>query len=103
MSQDIEYFCLHCLACQSCRYPVPNKRASLQPNVVVRTFEKVAIDIIELPPTSKGYCYVLVVMDYFTKYVNLYALPDQRATTIARCLYIHHHGFPEAIHTDQGH
>lgn len=44
-------------------------------------------------------------MDYFTKYLNLYALPDQRATTVAKCLfedYISHHGVPQSLHTDQG-
>lgn len=44
-------------------------------------------------------------MDCFTKYLNLYALPDQRATTVAKGLfeaYISHHGVPQGLHTDQG-
>uniref|UniRef100_A0A8C2Z9W3 Integrase catalytic domain-containing protein n=1 Tax=Cyclopterus lumpus TaxID=8103 RepID=A0A8C2Z9W3_CYCLU len=57
-----------------------------------------------LPLTRCGHRYVLVVMDYFTKYLNLYALSDQRATTVAKCLfedYISHHGVPQSLHTDQ--
>ncbi|XP_037396199.1 uncharacterized protein LOC119263809 [Pygocentrus nattereri] len=44
-------------------------------------------------------------MDYFTRYINLFPLKDQRAITVAQCIfeeYIRHHGIPETIHTDQG-
>ncbi|KAL0150681.1 hypothetical protein M9458_053985, partial [Cirrhinus mrigala] len=59
----------------------------------------------ELPIICKGNHYVLVVMDYFTKYLNLYALANQRATTVAKCLfedYVSQHGVPQSLHTDQG-
>uniref|UniRef100_H3B522 Gypsy retrotransposon integrase-like protein 1 n=1 Tax=Latimeria chalumnae TaxID=7897 RepID=H3B522_LATCH len=70
-----------------------------------KPFQKVAADILELPITSCNNCYVLVVQDYFTKYVNLFALPDQRTMTVAKYLfenYIREHGIPESLHTDQG-
>ena len=54
---------------------------------VERPFQRVAADILELPVTSKGNRSVLVVEDYFTKFVNLYAIPDQKATTVAECLF----------------
>ena len=60
-------------------------------NTIVATepFQKVAADTLELPITSRGNRYVLVVQDYFSKYVNLYAIPDQRATTVQNvCLKI---------------
>ena len=63
-------------------------------------FQRVATDILELPMTSKGNRYVLVVEDYFTKFVNLYALPNQTAQSVAQCLfedYVLVHGIPEAI------
>lgn len=77
----------------------------MQNIVTSRPFEKIAADLTELPLTRRGNRYVLVVMDYFTKYLNLYAPPDQRATTVAKCLfedYISHHGVPQGLHTDQG-
>ncbi len=49
---------------------------------------------------------MLVVEDYFTKFVNLYPLPNQSAQTVAHCLfddYVLFHGIPETLHTDQGH
>lgn len=73
--------------------------------VTSKPFEKIAADPTELPLTCRGNRYVLVVMDYFTKYLNLYALPDQRATAVARCLFedgISHHGVPHSLHIDQG-
>ena len=67
--------------------------------------KKIAADLTELPITAQGNRYVLVIMDYFTRYVNLFPLKDQRATTVAKCVfedYIRQHGIPESIHTDQG-
>ena len=72
---------------------------------VTRPLERVAADIVEFPLTTKGNRYVLVVEDYFTKFVNLYSLPNQTAQTVARCLfedYVLVHGVPERLHTDQG-
>ena len=62
-------------------------------------------DILELPVTSKENRYVLVVEDYFWKFLNLYALPNQTAQSVAQCLfedYVLVHGIPEVIHSDQG-
>ena len=105
MRRDITDFCSRCPSCQARRNPVPALRAPLQPIPSTRPFERIAADLTELPTTSRGNRYVLVVMDYFTKYVNLFPLPDQKATTVAKCLfdgYIRQHGIPESIHTDQG-
>uniref|UniRef100_A0A3Q2EA21 Integrase catalytic domain-containing protein n=1 Tax=Cyprinodon variegatus TaxID=28743 RepID=A0A3Q2EA21_CYPVA len=48
---------------------------------------------------------VALVEDYFTKFVSLYALPNQTAPSVARCLfedYVLVHGVPEILHSDQG-
>uniref|UniRef100_A0A3Q3K986 Integrase catalytic domain-containing protein n=1 Tax=Monopterus albus TaxID=43700 RepID=A0A3Q3K986_MONAL len=81
------------------------------PAVWIPGCERVAMDILELPVTSKGNRYVLVVQDYFTKFVNLYPLHShsqithQSAQTFAHCLledYVLLHGVPETVHSDQG-
>uniref|UniRef100_A0A3Q0R2N1 Integrase catalytic domain-containing protein n=1 Tax=Amphilophus citrinellus TaxID=61819 RepID=A0A3Q0R2N1_AMPCI len=105
MTRDITKFCAECLPCQTRSSPTPHERAPLQPIQAERPFQKVAADITELPVTSHGNRYVLVIMDYFTRYVNFFPLKDQRATTVAKCIfedYIRQHGLPESIHTDQG-
>lgn len=105
MFGDIQQWCEQCVPCQTRRAPVPRHRAPMGGVQASRPFQRVATDILELPMTSKGSRYVLVVEDYFTKFVNLYALPNQTAQSVAQCLfddYVLLHGIPEALHSDQG-
>ncbi|KAI5085636.1 hypothetical protein C0J45_2212, partial [Silurus meridionalis] len=102
---DIKAWCEQCKACQTQRSPVPAHRAPMGGSQSVRLFERVAMDILELPATSKGNRYGLVVEDYFTKFINLYALPNQSAQTVTKCLfeyYVLPNGVPETLHLDQG-
>lgn len=105
MRRDITDFCTRCVQCQERRNPTPTLKAPLQPIPSSRPFQRIAADLTELPLTANGNRYVLVVMDYFTKYVNLFPLPDQKACTVADCLFdkfVRQHGIPESLHTDQG-
>ena len=56
------------------------------------------------PTNRSGNKYVLVVTEYLTKWVECWALRDQKAETIARSFeqYVARHGVPEAVLTDQG-
>ena len=105
MRRDITEFCTRCLPCQVRRAPVPALRAPLQPITSSRPFQRVGVDITEMPLTPRGNRYILVVEDYFTKYINLYPLANQTAIAVADCLFdkfICQHGLPESIHSDQG-
>uniref|UniRef100_A0A8C2IA21 Gypsy retrotransposon integrase-like protein 1 n=1 Tax=Cyprinus carpio TaxID=7962 RepID=A0A8C2IA21_CYPCA len=105
MFKDIKMWCEQCTTCQTRHKPVPIHQAPMGGSLTTRPFERVAMDILELPITTKGNRYVLVVKDYFTKFVNLYALFYQSAQTVAHCLfedYILIHGIPESLHSDQG-
>lgn len=87
------------------RKPNPPYRAPLINFVPSEPLQLVFADITELPMTSKGNRYILVIIDHFTKYVNMYAMPDQTALTVAKIIfekYVTQHGIPERIHTDQG-
>lgn len=93
---------------QACESRIPQTSHQQAPVHNINTsmpFEKIAADLTELPVTQKGNRYVLVVMDYFTKYLNLYAVADQHVPTIAKCLfedYVGRHGVQQGLHTDQG-
>lgn len=105
MYRDINNICQSCMQCQKQRNPVPKHCAPLKPIFAHRPFEMVAADIAELGVTSKGNRYVLVVTDYFTKYVNMYPLQRQTANAVAECLfanYISQHSLMEKLHSDQG-
>ena len=58
-----------------------------------------------LPVTNRGNKFIMVVSDYFTRWAEAYALPNQEASTVARALlegWICRFGAPEIVHSDQG-
>lgn len=68
--------------------------------------ERVAVDVLgPFPLTDLGNRYVIVAMDYFTKWPEAYAVPDQTASTTAGKLVTEmfcRFGAPEELHSDQG-
>jgi hypothetical protein len=68
--------------------------------------ERVAIDVLgPLPKTDAGNQYVLIAQDYFTKWPEAFAIPDQRAETVAEVLvnqFFSRFGIPVELHSDQG-
>jgi transposase InsO family protein len=66
----------------------------------------VAVDILgPLPKTKDGNAYVLVASDYFTRWVEAYAIPNQEAVTVAQKLVDElfcRFSTPEQLHSDQG-
>jgi hypothetical protein len=69
-------------------------------------FERIAMDVAGPFPTSdSGNKYVLVVMDYFSKWPEVYPIPNQETTTIADAVvhnWISRFGVPMEVHSDQG-
>ena len=105
MYKDISDHCATCSACESLRAPNPKYQAPLQNIVTDHPLQLVFADIAELPTSRRGYRYILVLVDHFSKYINIYPMKDQTAQTVAKFIfedYIAEHGIPEAIHTDQG-
>ena len=57
------------------------------------------------PTSSKGNAYILTVIDHFTKWVEIFPMKNQEASTVAKLLFdriICVHGFPLQILTDRG-
>ena len=69
-------------------------------------FERIAMDLIPgLPETINGNKHILVVVDYFSKWVEAYPLKRMDAATIASVFvseFVSRFGAPESLHTDQG-
>ena len=87
MRKDVERWVRSCRDCQQKKPPPFKKRAELVKYQVGAPWEWIAADIAgPFPLTNRGNRYILVVMDYFTKWVELCALPDQQADTVATFL-----------------
>ena len=46
----------------------------------------VAVDILQVPMSTQGNQYLLVLQDYFTKWVESTPMPDQKVERIVRIL-----------------
>ena len=105
MSSKIEEWCKACRVCQQRRNPVPANRAPLQSIKTSRPGELVTMDIVEYPQSARGYRYCLVMVDHFSKWLELFPLRNQKAETVAKKVFdgwIPRHGAPEQLHHDQG-
>ena len=103
--KDVQRWCSSCEMCARVKSG-PRNRAQLHQIPVGAPLDRLALDIVgPLPATERNNVYILVVSDYFTKWVEAYALPDQTAYTVAEVLFnefISRFGVPRQIHSDQG-
>jgi hypothetical protein len=68
-------------------------------------FERIAVDVLgPFQLSNQGNKYFLIAMDYFTKWPEAYALPNQEASTVAEALvtnFFCRFGIPRQLHSDQ--
>ena len=104
MCHQAKRFCQSCVLCQRRSKPTPKRQAPMVSEATSRPFERIALDITEMPVSSNGNKYALVIMDYFSKYVRIYPMKDQKATTVSNHLmdWVYDMGVPERLHSDQG-
>ena len=107
MVTDTKIFCETCVPCQAYKSG-PNKRIPLKPIRAISPFYMLGMDVLTPSPaavTRSGNKHILVVQDYFTKWVVAIPIPDQTASTIIRkCVdYVFaDFGIPRIILTDNG-
>ena len=79
--------------------------SSLHQTTIGAPLERVAFDILSIPvETAEGNTCLLVICDYFTKWVEAFPLPDHRAITVADVLVTEVFlcfGVPRYLHSDQ--
>lgn len=105
MRNDVHKFCRACLVCSSRKGTRKTFQPPLQPIPVAGSFHRVAVDILQLPLTANGNCYVAVFMDYFMKWPEAFAIPDQKAEMVAKLFIdniICRHEVPEELLSDRG-
>ena len=105
MTSHIRRWLKQCDLC-SRRKPGPGKgRSPLQQSRSLYPLSRIAIDILECPPSANGNTYIIIGCDYFTKWAEAYPVPDHTALTVADKIvneFISRFGVPFEIHTDQG-
>jgi len=105
MKEDIRQYVSLCNKCQlrkSSPYPSPTEN---QPTTVEAPFVRVGLDIIgPLPETPLGNQYIMVLVDYFTKWVEEEPTRAITSKDVIRFLLrvFARHGIPEIIVTDNG-
>ena len=105
MRAAVRRYCRSCLVCASRKGQSRSFKAPLQPLPVGGPFDRVGVDVLQLPLTLDGNQYALVFIDYLTKWVEVVAIPDQTAETIARMfveLIVCRHGAPRELLSDRG-
>ena len=94
-----------CHKCVARKSPV-NRHHPMGHVPVSGKFERVAMDLLDVSVISaKGFKYILVVCDYFTKYTEAYPLKDKTARSVVDALmdvWLPRYGFPLFLHSDQG-
>ncbi|KAK3099399.1 hypothetical protein FSP39_003829 [Pinctada imbricata] len=106
MRKDIARWCRQCDTCARAKPGPGLGRHPLQQKSVGAPLDRIGIDIVgNCPITEDGNEYIMVICDYFTKWVEAYAIPDHTALTVADKLvteFVCRFGTPKQIHTDQG-
>ena len=104
--QDVQNHCNTCSTCATRKTPAPQARGPLQNITVSSLMQMVGVDLLgPFPRSHTGNMYLLVAMDYFTKWGEAYPIPNMEAATVANMLtneMFFRFSPPERIHSDQG-
>ena len=99
-------FCAACTARELSKPKSRTIRAPLGTILAGFPFDVVAMDIMgPFPRSRRGNQHLLVVGDYFSKWLSLIPLVDQTASTVAGKfvdVFVSQFGVPCQLHTDQG-
>ena len=106
MKDNVINWVLSCDVCASNKTPFKKPKSPLGSLGVGATLATLSIDMVgPFPVTSRNNRYILVVTDHFTKWVEIFAVPDQSATTTTNVILnevIARYGSPLSIHNDLG-
>ena len=103
MAQAVAHYCTQCVVCQQAKLPILTP-APMTNVPIEGPWQMLAADILKVPISHHHNRYLLVVMDYFTKWAEAILLRDQTAASISAavikicCSF----GVPDIVHLDQG-
>ena len=105
MRQDIKSFIARCPCCQKMSYIKPSIHTHPYTLASYGIMDKINIDTIgPLPADKDGNRHIIVMIDCFSRFVELYPVKDTSAIAAAKCLlhFSSRYGIPARISTDNG-
>ena len=106
MTKDVKEYLQSCATCNQSKKNTLPGRMPMRSYHAGAPMERVHLDILgPLPRTEQGYEYVMVMVDQFTKWVEVAPLTSQTAEETARAAvetFFSRFGYPFEIFTDQG-
>jgi hypothetical protein len=106
MHSDVKKYCSTCHLCQTKKHMNQSLRTPLKPIKIHQTWQLIGIDGAgPLPITASKNRYILIAVDYFSKFCVAKAVSDLTAITAAKFLYeeiICRFGMPKSVISDHG-
>ena len=99
MNHNIKRSCKACIPCQQPKVGVHTKSPFQRFEPVSSKLAHVHVDIVGPLPLSKGFCYILTIVDRFTRWLKAIPLPDITAQSVVDTFLLHFVGCYEASET----
>jgi hypothetical protein len=85
--KQVRDYILSCETCQKIKAPAVSRNAPLQPILPSKLMEIVTTDCMGPVPTSNNRNkHALIIIDHFTKWVEIHAIRDTQDKKVAKCL-----------------
>ena len=102
MQSSMKGYCTNCRVCATVKPAF--RKPPLKPFLVDSPMSLIAVDYVGPLPTSHGASYMLVIIDCFSRYPEVFPVHDMSASTLIRCFrqFFSRYGFPDAVLSDRG-
>ena len=104
MREFVAKRCQNCFVCRR-RHAGQATTVPMTPIPVGGPFEKMGVDVLQLPKTHSGKKYAVVFVEYLTKWPEVFTTANQEALTIAKLIaerIVPVHGVPKELLSDRG-